>query len=50
MEHKTLNGSWGCVEEMGVGWGVWSWPTIGTNRVGGGKCLSCAWSKGFGKM
>jgi len=24
---------------MGVGWGVWSWPTIKTNRVEGENVL-----------
>jgi hypothetical protein len=48
--HKTLGGGWRHVEEMGVGWGVWSRPTVGTNRVGGGKCSSCAWLKEFGKV
>jgi hypothetical protein len=48
--HKTLGGNWGRVEEIGVGWGVWSWPIVGTNKVGGEKCLNYAWSKGFGKV
>jgi hypothetical protein len=30
--------------------GVWSWPTIGTNKMGGEKCPNCAWSMGFGKV
>jgi len=47
---KTIGEGWEHVEDMGVGWGVWSWPTIGTNRVGRGNCPSYAWSKGFGKM
>jgi hypothetical protein len=50
MGHKTLGGGWELVEKMEVGWGVWSWPTIGTNKVGREKCLSCAWLKVFGKM
>ncbi len=50
MGHKILGGGWGHVEEMGVGWEVCSWPTLKTNRVGVGKCFSCAWSMGFGKV
>jgi hypothetical protein len=37
-------------ENMGVGCGVWSWPIVGTIRVGGEKCPSYAWSRGFGKV
>jgi hypothetical protein len=48
--HDTLGGGWKHVEEMGVGWEVWSWQTIRTNREGGEKCPSYAWSKRFGKM
>ncbi len=50
MGHNTLGGGWRHVDEMGVGWGVWSRPTVGTKKAGGGKCPSYAWSKGFGKM
>jgi len=50
MGHKTLGGGWGRVQEMGVGWGVWSWPILRTNSVGVRKCFSCAWMKGFGKV
>ncbi len=50
MGHKTLGGSWRCVEEMGVGLGVWSWPIVGTNKVGGENCPNCAWSKEFGEV
>jgi hypothetical protein len=35
---------------MGVGWGVWSWPTMGTNRMGRGKCPKCAWCLGKCKV
>jgi len=48
--HKTLSEGWKCIKKMGVGWGVWSWPTIGTDRMRRGKCLNCAWSKGFEKV
>jgi hypothetical protein len=47
---KTLGGGWKHVEKMKVGWGVKSWPIIGINRVGKGKCPIYAWLKGFGKM
>jgi len=50
MGEKTLSGGWECVEKMGVGWGVWSWPVVGTNKMGREKCSSCAWSREFGKM
>jgi hypothetical protein len=47
---ETLVGSCKCIEEMMVGWGVWSCAIRGVNKVEGGKCSTCAWSKGFGKV
>jgi len=35
---------------MGVGWGVWSWATIGANRVERGKGPTCVLFKGIMKM
>jgi hypothetical protein len=46
----TLGEGYEHVEEMGVGWGVWSWATIGVNIMEGGKGPTFTWSKGFGKM
>jgi hypothetical protein len=37
------------VQEMGVGWGFWSWATIGANTVKWGKRFACGWSKGLRK-
>jgi len=48
--HNTLGEGWGPVEEMRVGWEVWSRPTVRIEKVGRGKCLNYAWSRGFGKV
>ncbi len=50
MGQETLNGDCKCVEEMKVGWGVWSCAIGRVGRVEGGKGLTCAWSRGFEKM
>jgi len=47
---KILGESCKCVEEMRVGWGLWSCVIGGVGKVEGGKGPTCAWSKGFGKM
>jgi hypothetical protein len=39
-----------CVEEMGVGRGVWFWATIGVDKMERGKGPTCAQSRGFGKV
>jgi hypothetical protein len=50
MGQETLGASYKHVEEMVIGWGVWSWATIGVDRVEGGKGSTYVSSKGFGKM
>jgi hypothetical protein len=47
---KTLGGNYKHVENMKVCWGVWSCVTRGVGTVEGGKGLTCAWLKGFGKV
>jgi hypothetical protein len=50
MGQKTLGGSCKCVEEMKVGWAVWSCAIGGVGIVEGEKGPTCAWSRGFGKV
>jgi hypothetical protein len=50
MGQNTLRGGYEHVEKMGVGWRVWSWATIGVDKVEGGKGFTYAWSRGFGKV
>jgi len=38
-----------CVEDMGVGWGVWSKAIIGVDRMKGKKGPTFIISKGLGK-
>jgi hypothetical protein len=38
------------VEKMRVSWGVLSRAIVGVDKMEGGKGLSCARSKGFGKV
>jgi hypothetical protein len=47
--HKALGEGWKRVEEMGLGWGVWSWWIVMTNKKGGGKCPSVHDKRGLGK-
>jgi hypothetical protein len=35
---------------IGVGRRVWSWATMGANRVEGGEGPTYAWSKGWGPI
>jgi hypothetical protein len=50
VEDETLGEGYECVEEMGVGWGVWFWAPVGAHKVEGEKSPTCAWSRGFGKV
>jgi hypothetical protein len=47
---NVLDGSCECVEETGVGWGVWSKTTVGVDRVKRKKGSTFTVSKGFGKV
>jgi hypothetical protein len=47
---ETLGGGCKCVEEMKVGWWIWSCATKGFGKVERGKGPTCAWSMGFGKV
>jgi len=50
VQQEALGGGCGCVGEMGVGWGVWSWTNVGVDRMEGGKGPTCALSRGFKKV
>jgi len=50
MGQKTLGRGCQHVEEMGIGWGVWSWAIVRADRVQGRKGPTCACSWGFGEM
>jgi len=42
MGQETLGGGYECLEEVRVGWGVWLWAIMRTEKVEGGKGSTCA--------
>jgi hypothetical protein len=46
---KTLGGICEHVEEMGIGWGVWSWAIVKANSCKGEKVLLVHVHEGLGK-
>ncbi len=50
MGQKALGGGCKYVGRMGVGWRLWSWANIGTDRMEKGKGFTCALFRGIEKV